>query len=506
MSGFAAAFGKIEKEGVIKMAKRIRHRGPYIDGLSHANGSMLFQNYLRADIVGPSPENMPIPFFDPESRLRICYDGLIGNKRELMEELSIESGVFEEERVLLALYSQYGTGMLKKLQDAVYAFVISDEGGYFSARDLLGIKTLFYGQKNGARYFTSELKSLLEVTDDVNEFPPGHFMDHTAEPVAFAYLPSTAPEEQEGPLEDVVAAIRRITMDSVRNRVELHRPTACLLSGGLDSSIICVEANKLYRETFGEQNRMKTFSIGFGASSDIQHARIIANHIGSDHVELVFDIDDILKALPQVIYYLESFDPSLVRSSVANYLISRAAAAEGFEVLLSGEGGDELFCGYAYLKGVSEEDLFKQQIECLSFLHNNASLRLDRMNACHSIRVVAPLISGKLLDYSLSIPPKYKIKDEDGIKVEKWIFRKAYEEQLPESIVWRVKQEFSQGSGSAAQLIPFFDNQIGDEELKEAQQTFPMVRSKEELHYFRLFEQHFGVGKSVDTVGQWVSL
>jgi asparagine synthase (glutamine-hydrolysing) len=243
-----------------------------------------------------------------------------------------------------------------------------------------------------------------------------------------------------------------------------------------------------------------------GESPDIQNARIMSEHLKTDHEEVMVDTEDLVAVLPEVIYYLESFDPSLVRSSVSNFLISRYARERGFEVLLSGEGGDEVFCGYAYLKQFPQGELFPRQMECLGYLHNNASLRLDRMNQAHSVRVVAPLISGELLRYAMKIPPEYKQHSQGDRKVEKWIFRKAYERMLPQDITTRVKQEFSQGSGSADALPGYFDAHISDHELEEAKKEFPILRSKEELYYFRLFTERFGTGNAVATVGQWVSL
>ena len=145
-------------------------------------------------------------------------------------------------------------------------------------------------------------------------------------------------------------------------------------------------------------------------------------------------------------------------------------------------------------------------MECIGYLHNNASLRLDRMNLCNSVRVVTPLISGELLRYAMAIPPQYKQKPEGNEKVEKWIFRKAYEELLPEAVVWRSKQEFSQGAGSANVLPAYFEEKVPDHELAEAQAKYPIIRSKEELYYFRLFTEHFGAERAVETVGQWHSL
>jgi asparagine synthase (glutamine-hydrolysing) len=186
--------------------------------------------------------------------------------------------------------------------------------------------------------------------------------------------------------------------------------------------------------------------------------------------------------------------------------VSGFAKETGIDVLLSGEGGDEVFCGYAYLKKFPLEELFFRQMECVGFLHNNASLRLDRMNNCHALRVVAPLVSGKLFNYVITLPPEFKLKPQVDQQIEKWIFRKAFEDRLPDRVVWRIKQEFSQGSGSAGVLPAYFDQKVSDAEFAAEKEKFPILRSKEELYYFRIFTEHFGQGKAVDTVGQWISL
>jgi asparagine synthase (glutamine-hydrolysing) len=425
---------------------------------------------------------------------------------QLLPTCGISSGPFAEERILLHLYQQYGSNMFQHLDDAIFAFVISDGEDIFAARDLLGIKTLFYGRKDDTLYLTTELKSLVAVTDDVNEFPPGHYMDGDGNLVRFAQLPEEPPETLHSDPGQMVKDIKQIIMRSLRNRIDFSVPTAGLLSGGMDSSVINYLANKLCKETLGKNAKLQTFAVGVGEIGDILSARIMADHIQSDHHELIVDLDHILAVLPEVIYFLESFDPSLVRGSVSNYLISKYAGERGIDLLLSGEGGDEIFCGYIYLKDFPPEELFARQMECIGFLHNNASLRLDRMNHCNSVRVVAPLISGELFRYTLAIPAEYKQKQVGNDKVEKWIFRKAFESSLPAAITQRVKQEFSQGSGSAALLPGYFENVIGDDELAEAQARYPLIRSKEELYYFRIFTEHFGDGRAVETVGQWPKL
>jgi asparagine synthase (glutamine-hydrolysing) len=328
-------------------------------------------------------------------------------------------------------------------------------------------------------------------------------MDGSGRTTGFAKVPDEAPEFLTDSLESITAGVRDIIERSVRSRVDFARPTACLLSGGMDSSVITLLASRLCRERLGPAERIKSFAIGTTESGDLASARVLAEHLGTDHKEVIIDLDTLLEVLPEVIYALESFDPSLVRSAASNFLISRHAARAGYEVLLSGEGGDELFCGYAHLKSVPPEELFSRQMDLFRYLHNNASLRLDRTNLANSVRVVTPLISGELFEYAIRIPPAYKLRQVNGRMVEKWVFRKAYEADLPRSITERLKQEFSQGSG-AAQLLPdHFENVYSDAELMRVQADHRVVRNKEEMHYFRLFAERFGTGRAVETVGQW---
>ena len=505
MAGFAVIHGSLNKGELESMFKKIGHRGPHYQDIALSPQTIMAQNYLEADLAGSPPDAKIFANF-PEQNVRICYDGQMGNWQELGPQYGVADEPFREPSLLLRLYQQFGTDMFQHLPDGIFTFVIADGERLLAARDLLGIKTLFYGYKDGNLYLSSELKSLVQVTSEVHAFPAGCYMDETGQFTKFAQLPQSQPLPFHTDLDEMLENVKDIIQRSFNNRVDFRVPTASLLSGGIDSSVIAYHAAEAVKEKFGENARLKTFALGVGESQDIQNARLVARHLGTDHHEFIVGLDELLAVLPEVIYYLESFDPSLVRSSAANFLISRYASQEGVQVLLSGEGGDEVFCGYIYLKAYPTEELFTRQMECIGFLHSNASLRLDRMNQCNSVKVVAPLISGELLDYSLNIPPDYKQKPEGDDKIEKWIFRKAFEDKLPEAVVWRLKQEFSQGSGSADVLPQYFENVFTDAELRETQAKFPMVRSKEELYYFRIFTEHFGTGRAVDTVGQWVCL
>jgi asparagine synthase (glutamine-hydrolysing) len=507
MSGIAAVIGNSNIAECKKMLTCISHRGPDINGFAEIGAAVIGQNYLPAD-VNAVYEKQTVPNVAHRPSLRtIGYDGQIGNRTELARRFGIEGDAFLEERLLLDLYHRHGPEMFSHLQDAIFAFVIVDEQhGLFAARDLLGIKTLFYTVKNGVTYLASEIKAILAVTSDVYEFPAGHYMTHDGEFIAFADLPEQPPECLHSDETQSIAFIRSAIETSLDNRIDFKFNTGSLLSGGIDSSVIAMLASRRYKARFGSNAQLNTFALGVGESEDIINARLVAKAIDSRHHEKIVDLDKLLAVLDDVIYHLESFDPSLVRSAASNYLISQFAAQQGIEVLLSGEGGDEVFCGYLYLKDEPPEALFNGQINCLKFLHNNASLRLDHMNQCHQVRVVAPLISGPLLNFTLALAPELKQKPDGDLKMEKYIFRKTFEKDLPTQVVWRLKQEFSQGSGSAARLPAYFEQTITDNELIEIQQAFPMVRSKEEMFYFKLFTKHFGSGSAVDTVGQWITL
>jgi asparagine synthase (glutamine-hydrolysing) len=504
MSGFSIGYGSPHKHDIQTMMDSIKHRGPYLRGLYEDRKVLMGQNYLRAD-VPHADTGAQIPVRDAADST-LAWDGQIGNSIQLAQQEGIERGSFLEERLVLHLYHKYGLSMFAQLRDAVFACVLWDGKNMLAARDQLGIKTMFYGYNNGTLYLASELKALKPVTDDIHEFPPGHYMDETGKLKKYASL-SAPPKQISDNVHTMLRRLRDIIERSFSSRVDFSVPTASLLSGGMDSSVICLLGARAIRHRYGQSARLKTFAIGVGESDDIVNARVVARHLGTDHEELLVSIEEMTQVLPEVIYHLESFDPSLVRSSVANYLISRQVSEEGYEVLLSGEGGDEIFCGYSYLKDLPTSQIASEQIECLSYLHNNAALRLDRMNQCHSIRVITPLISSELLDYALSLPIDVKLhSDESGNQIEKWIFRKAYESELPVSIVNRTKAEFSQGSGSAEALSEYFESGITNKELAEDQKRYPFIRSKEELCYFRIFRDNFGDGNAVETVGQWPRL
>ncbi|MBW1748836.1 MAG: hypothetical protein JRJ34_10710, partial [Deltaproteobacteria bacterium] len=224
MSGFAVVYNKKDRLELESMFRLIQHRGPYLSGIFEDKRIAMAQNYLKGYIFGNLDAvlvrgDTQVPAFNAKyPALRICYDGQMGNWQELAPVYEIPDGPFREERLLLQLYQNHGKSMFSHLNDAIFAFVISDGENLFAARDLLGIKTLFYGWKNTRLYFASELKSLVEITDDVYEFPPGHYMDASGTLTRFAELPQSSPEIFEGNLDEITATIRDIIQRSFNNR------------------------------------------------------------------------------------------------------------------------------------------------------------------------------------------------------------------------------------------------------------------------------------------------
>jgi len=505
MSGIVAGYGNPKLTDIEKMQKIAKHRGKYNSGIFQKEKAILAQSYFEADKGEETDWEIPV-FIPEDTDTRICYDGQIGNHNILAEQFGIFDGPYREERLLISLYKKYQNRILEYLKDAIFAFVISDGERLLAARDGLGIKTLFYGYSKNKEtiYFSTELKSLLVVTKDVYEFPPGYSMDHTGQLKRFTQLPiMTTGNLEEQKAKNIANHLAKIVRRNIQHRLDLTYHTGCLLSGGLDSSIIATLFNQYNQEINGPESHIKTFALGVAENGDLKYARVMSEFLKSEHYELKIKLEDIIKVLPKVVYHLESFDPSLVRSSASNYLIAQYAGQQGIQVLLSGEGGDELFCGYDHFKDTCDQAIFKEQKECLKALHNNAALRLDRMNACHSIKVIAPFISEELLNFAMEIPINYKIKQTENEQIEKWILRKAFENDLPEEIAWRTKQEFSKGSGSANFLNKYFNETVSDKEFNEGKKMSSLIRNKEEYYYYKLFVDYFGEGKAVQTVGQW---
>lgn len=357
-------------------------------------------------------------------------------------------------------------------------------------RDFLGVAPLYYAyDAQGNLCFASEFKALYRLSNEVKELHYGSCLERGE---IRKYFELKGKPFFKGKVEEVSRKLRTLLEDSIAKRIGGIKEAGSWLSGGLDSSTIAA----LLRDRV---DRLCTFAAGFPGAEDLEYARIVADHIGSQHQEVIINFEEAVRLLPEVIYHLESFDALLVRSSITNYAVSKVAA-EYVPVVFSGEGGDELFAGYDYLKSFPEEKLTAELIDILGRLHNTALQRVDRSSAAHGLLVHVPFVDREVVSFALSIPPEYKIKEG----IEKWILRKAVEDKLPDKVLWRRKAKFWQGAGVEELVADYAEKRISDSDFAR-ERNLPngwLLRSKEELLYYRIFKEHFGERLDLDWMGR----
>lgn len=357
-------------------------------------------------------------------------------------------------------------------------------------RDELGVMPLYYGYtSNSELCFAAEVKALLEITNDIRELPPGHQLQNGEEKSYFQL--QKKPSLDQSPRE-IATELRDRLENSIQERIQGTQESGSLLSGGLDSSAISALARPHVK-------RFHTFAAGTPNAPDLTHARDVAAHIDSQHHEIVVKLSDLLRVLPKVIYHLESFDALLVRSSLTHYLVARLAS-DYVPAVFSGEGGDELFAGYDYLKKLKPEHLQDELLDITGRLHNTALQRVDRCTSAHGIIALVVFLDPAVVSLALRIPSAYKLRRN----VEKWILRLSLEKLLPDAVVNRPKAKFWEGAGVGDLISEYAEGQISDEDFRRERKLVnrTMLNSKEELMYYRIFRDHFGDLDDLSWVGR----
>jgi asparagine synthase (glutamine-hydrolysing) len=362
-------------------------------------------------------------------------------------------------------------------------------GKLFLQRDPLGITPLYYGfTADGDLCFASEVKALLNVTRVVHELLPGTIYDGQ---ISKTYS-RLEPPPPSGDSAVVLANELRNRLDKVIEQTVSQDIMGAWLSGGLDSSTIVALARPHVKT-------LHTFVAGLAGAPDLEAASTVADFVQTVHHEIVVSMQDLLQVLPAVIYYLESFDALLVRSSLTNYLAGLAARDYVSDVL-SGEGGDELFAGYAYLKSLPKTDLAGELIDITGRLHNTALQRVDRCASAHGLTPRVCFLNPAIVQLALSIPVEYKLRDG----TEKWIVRQAISELLPLQTTRRPKAKFWEGAGVGEKLAEYAEQRISDADFRR-EQKLPngwTLASKEELMYYRVFQDYFGDLEDLDWMGR----
>jgi asparagine synthase (glutamine-hydrolysing) len=371
-----------------------------------------------------------------------------------------------------------------------FALVKATKDGMILKRDPLGVAPLYYGEnEEGAICFASEVKALIGLCSEVKSVPPGCKSD--GEQVE-SYFQLKNKELLTSDPEIVTKKLRQLLKISIEKLITQGDMIGSWLSGGLDSSTLAALAS-----TFVE--KIYTFSAGLEGSSDLEYARQVAGFINSKHHEVLVEFSDLLEVLPEVIFHLESFDAHLVRSSIMNFLVAKRTS-EYVDEVLSGEGGDELFAGYHYLKTLERKNLPGELIDITKRLHNTALQRVDRSASAHGIVAHVCFLDPDVVNYALRIPPELKLHNNVG----KWVLREAMDGELPEAILNRKKVKFWKGTGLGEMMSDYANQTITDNDFKLERKLKNgwIINSKEELMYYRIFEEYFGELENLSWMGR----
>jgi asparagine synthase (glutamine-hydrolysing) len=495
---------------VLKMSKKVRHRGPDWSGIYETKNALLAHERLA--IVDPASGNQPI--FSEDRSLVLAANGEIYNHRALKENLSIDYNFQTNSdcEIILALYKEKGVDFLDDL-NGIFGFVLYDETNdqYLVARDHMGIIPLYMGwDKFGTFYIASELKALEGVCNKIEIFPPGHFLfSRDSKPVRW-YERDWMNYEAVSNNKTDLSLLQDALEDAVHRQLMSDVPYGVLLSGGLDSSITSALAKKYSKNRIESDDQkaawypqLHSFAVGLIGSPDLKAAKLVADHIGSIHHEVTFTIQEGLDAIKDVIFHLETYDVTTVRASTPMYLLARVIKSMGIKMVLSGEGADEIFGGYLYFhKAPNAEEFHKETVRKLEKLYQYDCLRANKSLAAWGIEGRVPFLDKEFIDVAMRINPRDKMIDKN--KMEKWVLRKSFESYLPPSVAWRQKEQFSDGVGydwidSLKELV---DVKVSDEMFSNAKFTFPFQTpiSKEEYFYRAIFEEHFPSETAAKTV------
>ena len=503
----------IDYEKLYSNFNKIKKRGP--DSFNFMNiKSSIFLGFHRLSIVDQSKNgNQP---FKINGIYLIC-NGEIYNHNELKKQNNFITKSNSDCEIIIHMYEKYGiTDTIRNL-DGVFAFMLYDSNinKIFVGRDAFGVRPLFYGINKTQKEisFSSEMKSISNISDEVQQFRPGHYTVLNLDPDTnkviddvyegrFYYwswynYPFDTNITNKMNIDEILYNIKSKLINAVEKRLMSERPIGCLLSGGLDSSLICSIVSRLFK--VNNKGVLNTFSIGLPGSTDLKYAKIVAEHIGSNHHEVILSEKDFLDAIPEVIYAIESYDTTTVRASTANYLIGKYIKENtDITVVYNGDGSDEQ-SGYIYLANAPTLDDFHN--ECISLLkniHYFDVLRSDRsISSNWSLEARTPFLDKDFVKFYMSIDPELKNYNN---KIEKELLRKAFENDnfLPQEVLWRKKEAFSDGCSSNERswhniIKEHVNTIISDEEFlyESIKYTHNTPLMKESLYYRKIFNNFF---------------
>ena len=506
MCGIVCAFNlkgdkDLIRSNVLEMAQKVRHRGPDWSGIYSSDNAILAHERLA--IVDPTSGKQPI--LSEDGLKVIAVNGEIYNHKNLKNSFVADYNFRTESdcEVILALYEKKGINFLNDL-NGIFAFALYDSSidKYLIARDHMGIIPLYMGwDKDDIFYISSELKSLEGVCDKIELFPPGHYLESSSMNLVKWYDPEWVSYEHVKDSDTSIKAIHDSLSAAVKRQLMSDVPYGVLLSGGLDSSITSALAKKFASKRIESNDKqdawypqLHSFSVGLKDAPDLKAARIVADHIGTIHHEINFTVQEGIDAIRDVIYHLETYDITTIRASTPMYLIARAIKSLGIKMVLSGEGADELFGGYLYFhKAPNAKEFHEETVRKLDKLHQYDCLRANKSLAAWGIEGRVPFLDKEFIDVAMNINPEDKMI-KNG-RIEKWVLREAFKDYLPESVLWRQKEQFSDGVGYSwiDSLKDLVSKEVSDHNLENASKIYSIntPRNKEEYYYRSIFNNHF---------------
>ncbi|KMP08388.1 asparagine synthetase [Coccidioides immitis RMSCC 2394] len=510
----------------------VRHRGPDWSGNFVSNNTILAHE--RLSIVGV--ESGAQPLVNDDETLALAVNGEIYNHRILRKGLKTQYKfkTHSDCEVIIPLYMEHDIDAPKFL-DGMFSWVLFDkkQNRVIAARDPIGITSFYQGwssQTPGAVYFASELKSLHPVCDKIISFPPGHVYDSKTDTMTRYFQPKWWDPTNVPSTPIDYKLIRESLVRSVRKRLMAEVPYGVLLSGGLDSSLVASIAQRETQRMMVAQNgtvtngesgaglvgiddsnelstvtsfpQLHSFSIGLPGAPDTKAALEVANFLGTKHYAFTFTVDDGLNALSDVIYHLETYDVTTIRASTPMYLLSRKIKAMGVKMVLSGEGSDEIFGGYLYFHAAPDKKAFHEEtVRRVKNLHLADCLRANKSTSAWGLEARVPFLDKQFLEVSMGVDPQEKMITKE--RIEKYVLRKAFDTSdepetkpfLPDNILWRQKEQFSDGVGYSW-IDALRDNaelQVTDEMMKNPKPEWgdDIPDTKEAYWYRMMFDEHF---------------
>jgi asparagine synthase (glutamine-hydrolysing) len=511
-----SAGGELRRQA-LAMAKRLRHRGPDWSGIYSDDHAVLAHERLSIVDV----EHGAQPLVDPARGSVLAVNGEIYNHKELRLGLRERHDfqTLSDCEVILYLYDELPPKEFLNRMNGIFAFVLYDprRSTYLIARDPIGVNPLYLGwDRNENLYAASEMKALVGHCDRIREFPPGHFyLGHEADKGFQRYYEPTWAEPGFYPANPYDPVVLREALEAaVHRQLMCDVPYGVLISGGVDSSVVASVAAKFSARRIEEDDRspawwprLHSFAVGLEGAPDLAPARAVAEHIGAVHHEVHFTAQEGLDALSDVVYHLETFDITTIRAATPMYLMMRKIRAMGIKMILSGEGADEVFGGYLYFhKAPNGRELHDETVRKLQKLHLYDCLRANKSCAAWGVEARVPFLDREFLDVAMMIDPALKIPRHAPrpAPIEKYLLRRAFEGYVPERVLWRQKEQFSDGVGYAwiDALKAMADREVSDGMMRGAAERFPVKtpETKEAFFYRQAFEQHFPSASAVNCV------